>query len=131
MKNYKKYQLLFSLNLFVISIFTFFITMCSLNSYNEYTKLNSVYILDNIIDVMLTTKDLKQLEKNNYLYLNSKRKRVEILNITKNILKKGNTYYHQTRLKIDGISSKTNLNISIYQKKRRIIRLFFDCWKEE
>lgn len=131
MRKYKKYQLLFSVNLIFISIFMIFIFKCIFKNYDEYSKLNSVYILDNIMEIVVTTKELRQLEKNNCIYLNSKKKKIKILSIVKNILKKDDVCYHQVRVNINNVSRDTILNVSIYNKKERMIRLFFDCWKED
>lgn len=131
MKNYKKYQLLFTINLITIIIFSLFLITISTKYYNEYTKINSSYILDNIVEIVITTKELKQIEKNNYIYLNSKRRKIEIISTIKNIYQRKNIKYHQVLLKINNIKDKSTLNISIFDKKEKIIKLLFDCWKEE
>ncbi len=131
MKRYKKYQLLFTINVFTITIFILLLTMLFIKDYNEYTKINASYILDNIVEIVITTKELKQIEKNNYIYLNSKKTKIEIISTTKNIYQRKKVYYHQILLKINGITNKNLLNISIFNKKERMINLFFDCWKEE
>lgn len=131
MKKYRKYQLLFSINLLTIAIFVLFLITIFIKYYNEYTKINASYILDNIVEIVINTKELKQIEKNNYVYLNSKKTKIEMISTTKNIYQRKKTYYHQVLLKINGITNKSTLNISIFYKKEKIINLFFDCWKEE
>lgn len=131
MKRYKKYQLLFTINIITIIIFVLFLITISIKYYNDYTKISSSYILDNMVEIVITTKELKQIEKNNYIYLNSKRKKIEIISTIKNIYQRKNIKYHQVLLKINHITDKSILNISIFNKKEKIIKLFFDCWKEE
>jgi len=70
------------LQLIFISIFMIFIFKCIFKNYDEYSKLNSVYILDNIMEIVVTTKELRQLEKNNCIYLNSKKKKIKIRKIS-------------------------------------------------
>ncbi len=130
MKRYKKYQLLFTINIIIIILFILFVISLTKINYNEYTKLNSIYIIDNVVESVVTSKQLKYLEKNNFVYLNSSRKKIEILSITKNIYKRDGEFYHQILLKINKIKENTIINMSIPQKKRKLIILIKDCWKE-
>lgn len=130
MKNYRKYQLLFSMSfllIFSVVIFTIYI----LNGYyREYTNIRGIYILDNVIEIIVDTSTLKKIEKNNTLFLNSKKKKYQIISIEKNVYK-DRKYYHQVLLKIRGINKDTKINVSIYNKKRKLIYLFIDGFKEE
>ncbi len=131
MKRYKKYQLLFMFNLFLVILFIVFFIVIFIKKYNEYTKISSIYILDNIVQIVITTDELQQIQKNNYVYLNSKRKKIDIIAITKNVYKRNQINYHQVLIKLRPVDEKTILNISIFHKKRKMIELFWNCWKEE
>lgn len=131
MKRYKKYQLLFTINLFFMILFILFFIIICIKKYNEYTKINGIYILDNIVQIVITTDELRQIQKNNYVYLNSKRKKIDIITITKNVYNRNRINYHQVLIKLESVDEKTILNISIFQQKRKVIELFWTCWKEE
>lgn len=130
-RKYRAYQFLFSFNFIVIVMFFIFLGSSRFYSYNEYTKLNAIYVVDNIIHVVLTSKEFKQLEKNRYLYLNSVKKKVNILSVTKNIYKRENIFYHQVSLEIKGVSDSTTLNVSMLKKKENVVNLFRTCFEEE
>lgn len=130
-RKYRAYQFLFSFNFIVIVMFFIFLGSSRFYSYNEYTKLNAIYVVDNIIHVVLTNKEFKQLEKNRYLYLNSVKKKVNILSVTKNIYKRENIFYHQVSLEIKGVSDSTTLNVSMLKKKENVVNLFRTCFEEE
>lgn len=131
MKNYKKYQMLFTISFVYIIVFMFFISYLYNNSYVKYTKINGIYILDDIIEIVVDKKSLLNLEKNKYIYLNSKKKKIKIISIDKNVYKKNNKYYHQILLKIKGITENTKLNISIFNKKEKLLDMLLKCWKED
>ena len=98
MRKYKKYRLLFFFNFLTIILFLVTVIYFSINKYNEYIKLNAVYVLDNTIKTIVEEKELKIIEKNKYVYLNSKKYKVEIISISKNIYRKKNKIYHELLL---------------------------------
>lgn len=131
MRNYKRYKIIFILSFIVIVSLIIFILNLWVNSYQDYEKLNSIFIEDNRISFIADDNTFKNLRKNKYLYYNGKKKKIKIINITKNIYKKSNKKYHQILVEVPGITSEENLNISIYKNKKKIISLFFEAWKED
>ena len=131
MRKYKKYRLLFFFNFLTIILFLVTVIYFSINKYNEYIKLNAVYVLDNTIKTIVEEKELKIIEKNKYVYLNSKKYKVEIISISKNIYRKKNKIYHELLLKIKNLKNKDNINVSIVSNKKTYITMFKSCWKEE
>lgn len=119
------------MNMLCFFLFFLFLMMSSTMTYNEYKKLDVIYVLDNVIEVFLTEEDLKQIQKNNYLYLNSKKQKVKFLSITKNVYQRKKLSYHQVLLEISNINKNTTLNISIFREKKKWITLLKDSWKEE
>ncbi len=131
MKIYKKYHLLFFMNF--LTIITFLISLVYFNNinYNEYIKLDSIYVLDNTVKMIVDNKQLENIQKNKFIYLNSEKSKIKIISITKNIYIRRGINYHEVLLNIYNINEKTDLNISIYNKKKSYITIFKDCWKEE
>lgn len=131
MRKYKKYKLLFFFNFLTIISFLITLFYFSINRYNEYIKLDSTYVLKDYIKILVGNKELNIILKNKYVYLNSKKYPIEIIYITKNIIKNNNKTFHEIELKIKGAKLNNNPNISIVSNKKSYITMFQSCWKEE
>ncbi len=131
MKKYKKYRLLFFFNFVTIICFLITLFYFSVNKYNKYIKLNYIYALNDEIKLIVGDKELKIIEKNKYIYLNSKKYPLEIVSITRNIYKNNNKYYNELILKIKDVKLNNNPSISILSNKKSYITMFKSCWKEE
>lgn len=129
----KKYEDEFSIFIAsFISILIFFIlvVLAFKNKFNKYTSIPANHIIDNAIEVILTTEELKYIEKNNYIYYRSKKEKVEIVSVIKNAYK-NKKRCHQIILRLKLKEEKTNLiYISIYNKKEKFIKLLNQFWKE-
>lgn len=131
MRKYKKYRLLFFYNFLTIVSFLITLIYFSNNKYNEFIKINSIYVINDSIKIIVDTNTLKIIEKNKYVYLDSKKYPIEIIYITKNISRNNNKAFHEIVFKINNIKLNNNLNISIVSNKKSYITMFQSCWKEE
>lgn len=98
--------------------------------YNRYYKIDGTYIKENHIRLIVTDKILKDIEKNNYVYIKSKKEKIKIITITKNIYKSKRKNYHEVLLKVK-IENKEDIELSILEEKKELITMFKDCWKED
>ena len=131
MRNYKKYRTIMLLSFIEIVSFILFIFNLFISSYQDYVKLNGIFIEENRVSFITDSKILISLRKNKFLYYNGKKKKIKILKVTKNIYKKEKKTYHQILVEIPGIKNDKNLNISMYKNKKSKISLFLDTWKED
>ena len=130
-RNYKKYRTIMLLSFIEIVSFILFIFNLFISSYQDYVKLNGIFIEENRVSFITDSKILISLRKNKFLYYNGKKKKIKILKVTKNIYKKEKKTYHQILVEIPGIKNDKNLNISMYKNKKSKISLFLDTWKED
>lgn len=130
MKIYKRYKLLFIINCFTIIVFLSSIVYFKVTKYNDYLKINANYIKKNQVRIVVEDKLFKKIEKNPYVYVNTKKKQIKIVSITKNIYREKKKSYHEVFLNLD-LERKGNLELSILNKKKEFITMFKECWKEK
>ena len=130
MKIYKRYKLLFIINCFTIIVFLSSIVYFKVTKYNDYLKINANYIKKNQVRIVVEDKLFKKIEKNPYVYVNTKKKQIKIVSITKNIYREKKKSYHEVFLNLD-LERKGNLELSILNKKKEFITMFKECCKEK
>lgn len=130
MKIYKRYKLLFIINCFTIILFLSSIVYFKVTKYNDYLKINANYIKKNQVRIIVEDKLFKKIEKNPYVYANTKKKKIKIVSITKNIYREKKKSYHEVFLNLD-LERKGNIELSILNKKKEFITMFKECWKEK
>lgn len=130
MKIYKRYKLLFIINCFTIIVFLSSIVYFKVTKYNDYLKINANYIKKNQVRIVVEDKLFKKIEKNPYVYVNTKKKQIKIVSITKNIYREKKKSYHEVFLNLD-LERKGNIELSILNKKKEFITMFKECWKEK
>ena len=131
MRNYKKYSTIFIISFIEVLSFILFIFNLFINKYQDFKNLNGIFIEENRVSFIVDTTTFKRLRKNKFIYYNGKKKKLKILDITKNIYKKEKETYHQILVEIPGIKTAENLNISMYKNRKSRISLFLDTWKED
>ncbi len=131
---YKSSQLIISSIILLLMMEIYLISYCITNNIKIYKQINGVVIADNIVQLLVDSNELKILYSNKCIYINNKKYKKEELNITRNVLKRKDKYYHYISLKIN-IGKKYKVNdiipITIYDKKEKIISIFKTLWKEK
>ena len=118
MRNYKKYSTIFIISFIEVLSFILFIFNLFINKYQDFKNLNGIFIEENRVSFIVDTTTFKRLRKNKFIYYNGKKKKLKILDITKNIYKKEKKAYHQILVEIPGIKNAKNLNISMYKNRK-------------
>ena len=127
MRNYKTNILITYISVFYLILFVILIIFIFSKKYYTYNYYKGIYLSSHTFEVYVKKKDLKYLEKNPYIYLNSKREKIEIL-------EKDNVSYKNLSLiimKSRKVNKKTKLNISIYNDKKSIYSMLIKPWKEK
>ena len=131
-KNYEKNQLIISISfIFLILCFLFIVNIFTYR-YRNYKVLNSVLITKNYIKLIIADEDLKKLKGSKYIFIDDKKKKMEIIEIVKNVLKKEENY-HEVIVNAetpDKYHDGDYIKVTIYDNKKRLINIFKSCWKE-
>ena len=129
-KKYENDSLIFALSFLSIITFIILIILSMRKDYKKYVSIPANHIADNIVEVVLTTKELKYLQKNKYVFNDSKKIKIEIISITKQAYK-NTKRCHLVVLKLKLKKGQTNvIYISIYDKREKYIKLLKQFWKE-
>ena len=133
-KKYEKKQALFTSIFFLIISYIIFIDIIFTNTYNKYILMNANIVNDKIIDTFITSKELKYLKANHYIYINDKKYKRKIEEVNRNILKQNNKTYHEVKIKVD-LNKKykvgDSITIRVIEKKEKLYKIFKSCWKEK
>ncbi len=132
----KKYEKTFLLYFFIylflagILILLFY---CFSGKFNNYYAINGVVFGNDIVEVMVTSSELKILYKNGFLYLDDKKKNYDIVKVNKNILKTKNKKYHEVLISLDVDNMKENdiLQLVFCDERIKIFEIFKSIWKED
>lgn len=127
MKNYKKEELLLFSNLFLLLITILFTAKVLKDSIKTYEVVNASLLIDNNYVAFVNNKCLSYLNKNKYVYINSKRVKVSIVEINRDYYKN----YNKLILRINMKKQKKEMNITIYNEDKSFWKLFLKCWEED
>lgn len=127
MRNYKKEELLLFSNLFLLFITIFFTAKVLKESIKTYEVVSASLLIDNNYVVFVNDKCLSYLNKNKYVYINSKRVKVSIVEINRDYYKN----YNKLIIRINMKKMKKEMNITIYDERKSFWKLFLKCWEED
>ena len=130
-RNYEKKILIsiFIILLIILEI-VFLIFLYNTKIYN-YELLNGVVIKDDLVLLIVSEKENNLLNKNSYLYLNSKKIKYKVFEDRGFVLKRDNEKYKEVILEFKfNKKYKTNdsLQIILKKDKKRIIEIFKFIW---
>ena len=109
MRNYRKEELLLFSNLFILFITIFFVTKVLKDSIKTYEVVSASLLIDNNYTVFVNDKCLSYLNRNKYVYINSKRVKVSIVEINRKYYKN----YNKLILRINMKKARKEMNITI------------------
>ena len=98
----------------------------------KYKKINGVVVKDNLVDIVIPSKEKNIIYKNKYLYLNDKKIKFKIVEEKKNVYKHNKEKYHELLVsyKFDKKYKTSDiLSISIKKEKYRLIEIFKLIWE--
>ncbi len=127
MKKYKKEEFLLFSNAFLFLITILIIINIFKKPIRTYNVTTASLIIDNNYVIFIDNKDTKFLQKNPYIYIDSKKAHIKIIEINKKFYKN----YNKVLIRIEKKKLKKELNISIYNNKKNFLELFFNCWEED
>mgnify|MGYP004690268269 CR=1 FL=1 len=133
-KSYEKFRLIF----FIVAIFILFeiVTVGTFYSkkYRDYKILNTIVITGNYTKSYLDSKEYNLVKSNNYLYIDDKKTKYEIVDVKKNVLRQDNRWYHEILFKIKFSSrykDNDTVSISAYNHKEFLFNIFKKCWEDD
>lgn len=133
-KSYEKFRLIF----FIVVIFILFeiVTVGTFYSkkYRDYKILNTIVITGNYTKSYLDSKEYNLVKSNNYLYIDDKKTKYEIIDVKKNVLRQDNRWYHEILFKIKFSSrykDNDTVSIIVYNHKEFLFNIFKKCWEDD
>ena len=133
-KNYEKNQLIITMTFLFIVIFIILLINLFKHRYRTYKSINSIVVTENYLELIINSNDLKLLNSSNYLYIDNKKKKREIISIEKDVLKRDNITYHDVIIRVkfpNKYKDNDYVKLTIYNKKEKLFSIFKSCWKEE
>ena len=128
-KKYEKQEVLF-ISIFILFItYIVFIDILFTKTYNKYILINASIESNEIINMYISNKELKYLKANHYIYIKDKKYKRKIIEVNRNIIKKGKISYHEIKLNVN-LEEKYNIKIKVFEKKEKLYKIFKSCWKE-
>ena len=130
-KKYEKFSIIIIL-CFLTFIFELLFVLFLYNSKDyKYEKITASVVKDNLVLLVVPSKNKKVLYKNKYLYLNDKKKKYKIVEERKYAIKQGKKKYYEVLIsyKFDKeYKSSDIMSISIKNEKYRLIEIFKLIW---
>jgi len=129
-RNYEKNELIiiFIIIIFILEIFL----MIFLYKYRvyEYKNITGIVSKKNIVTLIITKEEMKLLNKNKKIYIDNKYLNYTIIEDRGYLLSKNKKKYYEIIIKVK-IKKDINevVDISIKDKKIRIIKLLKDIWE--
>lgn len=127
MKKYKKDEFLLFLNALVFFITIVVVIKIFKEPLRTYNITTAALIIDNNYVIFVNNEDMKFLQKNPYVYIDSKKVHIKIIEINKKYYKN----FNKILIRIEKKELKKEISISIYNNKKNFLELFFNCWEED
>ena len=133
-KNYEKYQLLFTSIFILFLIYVIFIDVLLHENIEKYIMISGRVFTSDVVEVIVTSHELKYLNANRYVYIKDKKYNKKIIEVNRNILKKDKKNYHDVKIEIK-LKNNYKINDSVVlrvkENHEKIYNIFRSCWKEE
>ena len=133
-KRYESMTFIYTV-IFILIIIVFLLLIFSLNkNIKTYKVINSSVFKDNVVEAIVTDKQLKMIYNNKYLFLNRKKVLIRIIEINKSVLVRKNNEYHRVLLKV---KLKKNCKVNdikslvLFNRKVNIFEMIKIIWKGE
>ena len=127
MKKYRKEELLLFSNAILFLITILVVIKIFNKPIRTYNITTATLIIDNNYVIFVNDKDKKFLQKNPYVYIDSKKVHIKIIEINKKYYKN----FNKVLIRIEKKNLKKEISISIYNNKKNFLELFFNCWEED
>lgn len=127
MKKYRKEELLLFSNAILFLITILVVIKIFNKPIRTYNITTATLIIDNNYVIFVNDKDMKYLQKNPYVYIDSKKVHIKIIEINKKYYKN----FNKILIRIEKKKLNKEISISIYNNKKNFLELFFNCWEED
>ena len=127
MKKYIKDEFFLFLNALVFFITIVVVIKIFKEKLRTYNITTAALIIDNNYVIFVNNEDMKFLQKNPYVYIDSKKVHIKIIEINKKYYKN----FNKILIRIKKKELKKEISISIYNNKKNFLELFFNCWEED
>lgn len=97
----------------------------------SYKKFSGIMYTDTVLEVVLDREDTKLLQRNKRIFIKDKNKKVEVVQVEKNILKRNKKRYNQVFLEVGKKNGKTGeiVEFTVVEKRIKVKNIFKIIWE--
>lgn len=131
-KNYEKKELIIFFSLIFLIVEALFITYLFISKEYHYEKLSGIVLKDNLIIVVASDTERKNINNNTFFFIDSKKVKFKLVEDKGVVMTKEKKKYYELiiNVKFDKKYKVNDLiNISIKTKKIRLIEIFKIIWE--
>lgn len=133
LKRYERHSLLFSFCVCLIFIVVAFFGYSLIKKIPNYVLISGVVKKRDVIEVLVTDKDLDILYKNKYVYIEGEKTSYKISNVVLKVLKRKKTMYHDVFISLEfdkNYKENDTIDLVIRNGSGKLISIFKTIWKE-
>ena len=120
-RRYKKYGISILCSFIFIILIIILLVNITIKKYNTYTTLSALVINNELINLVVNDKELKYLQTKKEVFIDGKKKNVEIVDVFRDVLENKHEIYLSVKTKY---KDKEIIEVSIFNKKEKIINMF-------
>lgn len=131
-KNYEKKELLVFISIILLILEILFGVYLFIKKDYEYEKISAIVLKDNLLIIVADKTERNNINKNNFVYIDSKKERYKLIEDKGVIMTKENKKYYELLIRVKlNKKYKVNdtINLSIKTKKIRLIKIFKIIWE--
>lgn len=97
----------------------------------SYKKFSGVLYTDTVLEVILDKEETKLLQRNSRVFIDDKNKKVEVIRVERDILKRKKKNYNQVFLEIGENVGKTGdiVEFTVIEKRMKVKNIFKIIWE--
>ncbi len=126
-RNYEKKTLIVFISIILFILEIFFLMIISIKKEYNYTKVTGIVLKENLLIIVASKEERKNFYNNSHIYLDSKKRKMKIIEDRGAIITKDNKKYYELLIKVK-FTKKYKANdiipISIKTEKKRLIEIF-------
>lgn len=130
-KRYESYEwIIISSWLFLIIVLVIGWIILSKDIYS-YQKFSGVLYTDTVLEVILDKEETKLLQRNKKVFIGDRNKKIEVIRVERDILKRKKKNYNQVFLDIGEKNGKTGdiVEFTVIEKRMKVKSIFKIIWE--
>ncbi len=128
-KNYEKFSLIIFFIILIINLEFIYIFILYCRKIDCYKVFNGIVAKNDVIEVVVSSDDLKLFHSNHFIYYDDLKNKFEIIEVVRNVYNS----HHLVLIKCDSYNEKVYsiYKFCIFKKKINLISIFEVIWSDE